>query len=260
MMTSLSEGYASLILLVVLLFVAIHVGHRLGTKVRRARGDVTKGTNTIDTFILGLLALILAFVFLTSETRFERRVDVATAQVNAIATAYDQSKALPEPARSEIQGLLRQYAVAQRGVFKTHEDRWYESPAYVQAVDLQWRIWNRYVQLCGSLSVDYCTMLLPGITRLHEVSLHQLVQRQTHSTRGVFLLVIVLSTCGAGLCGFSLAAHGPKRMRAHKAAYVIGLIATFWVIFDLEYLRHGTIQMFEPLRPAYDKLYERMGL
>jgi hypothetical protein len=32
------------------------------------------------------------------------------------------------------------------------------------------------------------------------------------------------------------------------------------VIFDLEYLRHGTIQMFEPLRPAYDKLYERMGL
>jgi hypothetical protein len=59
--------------------------------------------------ILGLLAFLLAFTFGMAASRFERRRDLVLDEANAIGTTYLRAALVPEPQRTEIRTLLRDY-------------------------------------------------------------------------------------------------------------------------------------------------------
>jgi hypothetical protein len=261
MITSGLEGIASIVLLLVLLVTAVQVGQRLSVRMRSSGEDVSKGTSTIEGGVLGLLGLIIAFVFFNSKTRLEERLDVVLAEINALGTAYDQSKMLPEPGRNEIQGLLQSYAHAKRRLFNSHDARSQQNRDFIRARELYGRLWTDYVEICKSFDPEYCaSTILPNVTRLRETTLHQLVQRQTHTSRETILLVIFLCTAGAGLCGFSLGSHRPRHIRLHKIVYLGSLMATYLTIIDLEYPRWGTVQIQTVIEPAFDELAHRMQM
>jgi len=58
---------------------------------------------------LGLLAFMLAFTFGLAGSRFEDRRQVILAEANAIGTTYLRAAMLPEPMRTEVKNLLREY-------------------------------------------------------------------------------------------------------------------------------------------------------
>jgi hypothetical protein len=58
--------------------------------------------------ILGILALLLAFTLSISLQRFDQRSDVVD-EANAIGTAYLRTQLLRQPARAELQPMLRDY-------------------------------------------------------------------------------------------------------------------------------------------------------
>lgn len=59
--------------------------------------------------ILGLLAIMLAFTFNLAASRFDARRQGVLEEANAIGTTALRAQVLPEPQRSEIQELLREY-------------------------------------------------------------------------------------------------------------------------------------------------------
>src|SRR5215510_1469906 len=58
---------------------------------------------------LGLLAFMLAFTFGLAGSRFEERRQVVLSESNAIGTSYLRAEMLPEPMRTEVKKLLREY-------------------------------------------------------------------------------------------------------------------------------------------------------
>lgn len=59
--------------------------------------------------ILGLLAFLLAFTFGLAANRFDTRREAVLDEANAIGTTYLRARLLPEPQRTEILRLLREY-------------------------------------------------------------------------------------------------------------------------------------------------------
>lgn len=200
MLESFFEGMLILVLLLVGLVIAIQIGQHAGCKARAAGLDVAKGTGTVEGGVLGLLGLILAFTFFNQETRFEQRINLVIDQVNAMATAYDQTLQLPEPARVEIRALLRSYKDAYREAFHTRDFDEQDDPLRKRGVELYREIWAKATAACEDVDPEYCSnLLLPSIIELERVAMAMLVARQTHSPWVVMALVWILSVCGASV-------------------------------------------------------------
>jgi len=65
--------------------------------------------------MLGLLAFLLAFTFGMAASRYDARKELVLQEANAIGTTFLRAEMLPEPERSEIQELLREYAALRVG-------------------------------------------------------------------------------------------------------------------------------------------------
>jgi len=81
------------------------IGWQLGT---RTKGRAGSNFSTLESAMLGLLALMLAFTFSMALTRFEARRDAVLTEANAIGTTALRARLLPEPQRSETLKLLRE--------------------------------------------------------------------------------------------------------------------------------------------------------
>ncbi len=90
---------------------AVEVGFRIGRFEHARRGEEGQKTQvgSIMGASLGLLAFFLAFTFNMAGSRFDARKKLVLEEANAVETAYLRSQLIPEPHRTEFQGLLRKY-------------------------------------------------------------------------------------------------------------------------------------------------------
>src|SRR5262245_48849035 len=90
---------------------------------------------------LGLLAFMLAFTFGLAGSRFEERRQVVLSEANAIGTSYLRAEMLPEPMRTEVKNLLREYVdVRLEGVQQGKLDQ-----AMAKSEELHARLWAQAV-------------------------------------------------------------------------------------------------------------------
>jgi len=94
----------------VFLYLALEGGYRLG-KWRRSRitDEKEQPVGAMVASILGLVALVLGFTFSLAGSRFDARRMAVLEEANAIGTTSLRAKLLPEPERSEVTRLLREY-------------------------------------------------------------------------------------------------------------------------------------------------------
>ncbi len=89
-----------------ILLAASEVGRWLGV---RARGRGGEDISTLESAILGLLALMIGFTFAMSLSRFESRRDAILNEANAIGTTALRARLLPSPHNTDALKLLREY-------------------------------------------------------------------------------------------------------------------------------------------------------
>ena len=117
--------WAIFVLASVILFAAAEIGFHLGKLHKRRFQDEDTGRGgTIVGAALGLLAFMLAFSFGMAGSIHKARKELVIEEVNAIGTAYLRAQLIPEPASSELQGLLREYVDVRikAGRWKTYDD------------------------------------------------------------------------------------------------------------------------------------------
>src|SRR5215831_276853 len=85
---------------------ASEIGWQVGV---RAGGSGGNNISALEQSLLGLLALIIGFTFAMALTRFEGRREAVLNEANAIGTTALRARLLPEPHRTEILKLLREY-------------------------------------------------------------------------------------------------------------------------------------------------------
>ena len=94
----------------VLVLLAVEGGFWLGRwRQRRAEHEQETPVGAIVGAILGLLGFLLAFTFGMAASRFDIRRELVLDEANAIGTTYLRAALVPEPHRTQIRTLLRDY-------------------------------------------------------------------------------------------------------------------------------------------------------
>ncbi len=99
---------------VAVILATIEIGRLLGVRTVGRNDDNASAAeddnvSTLESAVLGLLALMIAFTFAMALSRFEARRDAVLNEANTISTTALRARLLPEPHRAEALKMLQEY-------------------------------------------------------------------------------------------------------------------------------------------------------
>jgi hypothetical protein len=92
-----------------LMWFAAWLGGRISQRLHGLEEEVRTDFGTVLAATLTLLGLIIGFSFSMATTRYDLRKHYEEEEANAIGTEYVRADLLPEPDRTQVRSLLRQY-------------------------------------------------------------------------------------------------------------------------------------------------------
>jgi hypothetical protein len=153
---------------VALILLAVEAGFRIGRwRQQRAQHEKDAPVGAIVGAVLGLLAFLLAFTFGMAAARFEVRRGLVLDEANAIRMTYLRAALLPEPHRTEIRTLLREYVdVRLEGVEPGRAEQ-----ALARSQELQDRLWAQAVAVAEKKPTPMTNLFLQSLSEV--ISLHE---------------------------------------------------------------------------------------
>jgi hypothetical protein len=218
------SGHASIL-------VASEIGWQLGI---RTKGRAGGNLSTLESAMLGLLALMLAFTFSMALSRFEARRDAVLNEANAIGTTALRARLLPEPQRSETLKLLREYVHIRLEIVKDGTSLTERGPAILRSNALQEELWQ---QAKAVASIDKG----PVPTGLFIQSLNEMIDDQgkrLSALRNRIPSSVLVTLFGivavAGAFASYASARDAERTRLPVYVMVILVSAVIFLIMDLD--------------------------
>jgi hypothetical protein len=230
-----------LLVAAMLLGLALEIGYRSGRwRHAQAPGEKEQPVGAMVASILGLLALVLAFTFSLAASRFDARRQTLLAEANAIGTTYLRSRLLPEPQRSEIARLLREYVeVRIRAINEGNLDE-----ALARSEVLHELIW---LQTTGVAEKDTASI----ITGVFIQSLNDLIdlhaERVQVGLRSRIPLVIWAGLFGLAMLSMAAVGYQSGICATSRSPAMPGLVLAFAIVLaiiaDLDRPREGFLQV-----------------
>jgi len=241
--------------MVVVVFFSVEAGFRLGK--RRSRDPDHEPETPVVSIAgatLGLLAFMLAFTFGMAESRYEARRLLVIDEANAIGTTYLRAGFLPEPQRSKIRGLLREYVTVRTEVVKTGKI----AAAIARSEELQNRLWTETVALAektpGSIVAGLFIQSLNEVIDLHTKRVMAGSRSRIPGIVWVGLSLVTILAMAA--MGYQEGLDG-KRSPVATITLVLAFSAVFLLIADLDRPQEGWLKVDQQ---ATMDLYEKMNL
>jgi hypothetical protein len=196
---------------------------------------------------------MLAFTFGMAESRFSARKELVLKEANAIGTTYLRSELLPEPDRTEILNLLREYVEVR---VKGAQERDVLEQAIVRSEELHDPLWS----LAVAIGKEHPDSIVVGlfIQSLNEViDLHS--ERVTVGVRNRIPVSIWVTLYAVGilamlLVGYQAGLSGTQSIMTNLALVVI-FAAVMILIVDLD--RPGE-SLFQVSQQSMVELLEKL--
>src|SRR6476646_9423309 len=215
---------------VVIVFLASEFGWRLGirTKGHGANGNIS----ALEQSLLGLLALIIGFIFLMALMRFEARREAVLNEANAIGTTALRARLLPAPHREESLKLLREYA--QIRIIPAGKSFAELSAIVDRSNHIQEALW----QQVKALSAKDNNMVPTGLFIL---ALNEMIDNQGKRLAALqnFIphsVLLMLSGIASVACGFAVYASGLDPLLTRLPVFITAFLvcSVIFVILDLD--------------------------
>jgi hypothetical protein len=227
-------GYSLLTIFLVGLAVILAVselGWQLGM---RGSGRGGSNASTLESAMLGLLALIIGFSFSMALSRFEARRDAVVNEANAIGTAALRARLLPDPHRTETLKLLREYIQIRLDIVQSGQSLAESKTAVDRSNGVQESLWLQAKALTAKDNGMVPTGLF--IQALNEMIDDQAKRLAALRNRVPNVVLFGLFGIAALVGGFAGYASGRDTKRTRMPVYMMGfLVATvILLIFDLD--------------------------
>lgn len=189
---------------------------------------------------LGLLAFMLAFTFSLAATRFDARRMVVLEEANAIGTSNLRAGLLPEPNRSEIQRLFRDYIDARLEAVHPNLTK----QAVARSSEIHRALWAQATSVAAedphSIVTGIFIQSLNEVIDVHAkramLALHNRVPEM------VWLVLYLITGLAMTALGYQEGLSGSRRSLA-----VLALAFTFssvmWLIADLDRPQEGLLRI-----------------
>ena len=219
---------------------ATEIGRIIGV---RSAGRGSDNVSTLQSAVLGLLALMIGFTFAMALSRFESRRDAVLNEANAIGTTALRARLLPEPHRTEALKSLREYVKIRLDITQRPVSRTELLVAIDRSNKLQEALWQQAMAMAAKDSGMVPTGLF--IQTLNEMIDNQGKRLAAVQNRVPSIVLLALFGLAAIANAFAGYASGLDAGRTRFPVYIIGLLisAVILLIFDLDRPNLGFIQV-----------------
>jgi hypothetical protein len=230
---------------VVIVLLSVYIGYKVGNYVYRISKDgAGSSAGSVVAASLGLLAFMLAFTFGIAANRFDARKQIVLDEVNTIGTTYLRANILPEPPRTKVRKILRDY-VDERAALVS-KNYWNKPDKIQQLIDSaeakQDQLWS-YAEDLGRQYPDSEIVSL-FISSLNDmIDLHTkriVVVLEYHIPAAIWGALYLLSVLSFGLIGYEIGISGGGNV---FVSLIIALIfsTVIILIMDLDRPMQGYI-------------------
>jgi len=213
------------------IWAASEIGWQLG-----ARGGGRAGGNvsTLESATLGLLALIIGFTFAMALSRFEARRLAVLNEANAIGTTALRARLLPEPHRTDVSKLLKEYVRIRVDIVQSDHSLAELRTVVDRSNVIQQALW----QQAKAIVVKDNSMVPTGlfIQTLNEMIDDQEKRLAAFRNRVPNVVLVGLFGIAVMAGGFAGYASGLDPKRNRLPVYMVGFLvsAVILLIFDLD--------------------------
>jgi len=220
---------------------AVEIGAALGRRRTGSAGDAERVISTLATPSMGLLALMIAFTFSMALTRFDARKSAVLEEANAIGTAALRGQMLPEPYRSSVAPLFKEYAQLRMVGRRFRPDSAQGIKAIHRSAELHRKLWNEAEAAAKSdphvVPTGLFVQALNKMIDMHEV---RLTAGRNSVPSLVFFMLEGIAVVALGFSGYGAV----QALRYHRLAMLflailIGSVVT--LVADLDRPRSGVI-------------------
>lgn len=216
----------------------LEVGRRIGLRRMVVDSDGARaGIGTVESALLALLGLLIAFSFSGAASRFDARRQQIVDEANDIGSAYMLVDLLPPEAQPPLRDKFRQYVDSRLEAYRLMPDFAAAKAEIERSKTLQNDIWTQAVTASRDSAYQPVAMLmLPAISKMINISTQRTMSLRMHPPTIIFVMLAALMLVGSLLAGYGMA-NGKSRNWMHTVAFVVILALTVYVIRDLEFPR-----------------------
>lgn len=241
----IANAWIDYAVVVLILVIAVELGawlvHRRRARNSDSDSDADRFLSSLSAPSLGLLALMTGFTFSMSLSRFEARTTAVLDEANAIRSAVLFGRVLPEPYRTTVAPLLKEYAqarIAPRGALPDSE----ETTSRLQhAAELQEKLWQEAMALTKSQpSAATTEWFVQALNTMIGAQANRSTAARNNVPAVVFLMLEALAVLALGFSGYGIEqAHVHHRIAMVLMALMIGCVIV--LILDLDRPQSGLI-------------------
>jgi hypothetical protein len=222
------------------IFAASEIGWQFGI---RASGHSARNVSTLESAMLGLLALMIGFTFAMALSRFDARRNAVLNEANSIETAALRARLLPEPHRTQALKTLQKYVTVRLEIVDSNAP-YSELKAIVDRSNaLQETLWHQAMALAQEDKSQVPTGLF--IQSLNDVIDNQ--GKRLAALRNTVPNIVVLMLFGVAALASAFAGYASGLDERHKRlpVYLMGLLvsAVILLILDLDRPTTGFVQV-----------------
>lgn len=252
----LAVVFAAMVLIAML---AIESGFIVGRRNRnKVQDEQVTPIATVVGAVLAMMAFVIAFTFGSANTRFDARKAALLEDVTAIETAYLRANLIPEPQRTTVRNLLRDYVQARAGIVYA-----YGQPDTLRLVQerakvLQELMWS-HVETLGESEADsrvfvLFTQSLNNVFNLHTKRV--VLGAYYRIPSAMWLALIFASAVAMFAVGFQFGIGGNRRIHTANLALALTFALVIVLAFDLDRAGEGLVAVNQ--QPMID-LYQSMS-
>lgn len=241
LLSQISSGVIALVVLFIMLL-CFFIGVRLRKYFSKRNIEFDeKGFGAVESSVLGLLALLLAFTFSMSSNRYDQRIDIVIQEANDIGTAVLRADLYPDSIRTAFRHDFKAYVSSRIEFFKAGTDttRIYKSLATSAAI--QQSLWNRAAGLGRDKENMHRTaQMIPALNAMFDVVTTRNAKTLAKVPEVILYLLFLLCFASAFMLGYTVVKKPDWIVVTSFAAMFA--IAIF-LITDLDRPRRGIITM-----------------
>ncbi len=232
------------IILFVLLIVFYILGYRLRLRKNKKNHDHSQDLGAINSTLLGLLALLLAFTFSMSNSRFDTRRSLIIEEANDIGTAILRADIYPDSMRQLLRSQFKEYVEARISFYQAGMDEKKLVETFLKANEVSSRIWTTVAAYAKIDNITTRTSeMIPALNAMIDITTTRRATGEATIPDSIMYFLFILCLCSAFLLGYD---HKNRFDWIVVIGFGIMLSATVFTIIDMDRPRSGLINMDKP--------------
>jgi len=195
----------------------------------------------VESSLLGLLALLLAFTFSMSSSRHDRRLEIIIEEANTISTAVLRADLYPDSIRKAFRHDFKAYVISRIEFFEAGKDttRIYRSLATSKTI--QQSLWDRASGLGRDIeNIHRTSQMIPALNAMFDIVTTRNAIALAKVPELIIFLLFILCFSSAFILGYTVEKK-PDWIIMISCALMFAI--TIYMIIDLDRSRGGFIKM-----------------